>query len=188
MARKNKISDPRAQSKINKQMREFDEMSAGALSGEQYFDGEGSYDEQYYDAPDDTITLKSKRKATVYVIVALIFMLGAFGAVYMYQMSQRNAVAEAQSTCWLQEQKMEKLVTDYVELNAFNSLPAYVEDVPNYKQTFAACPSGGEYTWNPITGEYTCSMHEHYPEGFAAAQSGLISQNVGGQPSEESTE
>ena len=175
MARK-KHEDPRSRSKRNKARQDeimYDDEYANALNGE-YMD-----DPLYQEYEEEEgITLKTSKRATRYLIIALLFMIIAIGAVLGYRTMRANAISNQADSCWGQEVAIEALVNEYVDANGFSSLPAYIEDVPGYKQAFVACPSGGEYTWNPITGEYSCSMHKHYTPEFAAAHSELLGQDV----------
>lgn len=128
--------------------------------------------QMYYDYQEnkkiDVASLSKARRYKVIAVLVLILMFLSFGAYYLIY---TQGVTGKQARCWAYEQQVEKLAQSYVTTNGLDSYPAYVEDIPGFSDIDPKCPSGGQYTWNPVTGEYTCSVHEHYPEGWGAPQS-----------------
>lgn len=119
-------------------------------------------------APINVDTLKRARR---YEIIALVFMFLMCLLPLGYSTLAKNSVNNAQTTCWKNEQTIEALAQQYVTVNGLSSYPTYVEDIPSFNEIAQQCPIGGSYTWNPIVGEYSCSVHQHYPEGFNESQS-----------------
>lgn len=160
MARKQKISDPRTR---GRRQQPVEETAIGALSGQQ----------MAYDLEEDTtgISLGSMKKAAKYMWLSIVFMILCIGSIFGYFFLYNATIVSAQTNCWLEQQNIENLANKYIVDNGFASLPAYVEDIPGYEQLYRDCPSGGGYTWNPVLGQFSCSEHEHYPEGFNKAQS-----------------
>lgn len=111
------------------------------------------------------------RRARHYEVVALVFMILMMFLPGGYALAFKSSISSAQSSCWKYEQTVEALANQYVTVNGLSSYPAYVEDIPSFNEIQSQCPKGGSYTWNPITGEYSCSVHQHYPEGFNSSQS-----------------
>lgn len=121
----------------------------------------------------DGITYASLKKSTRFMVIALVMLALSVGAVFMYITMYNSSLVSRERACWLYEQQIEALASKYMTSNGFSSLPAYVEDIPGYDSISQECPTGGSYTWNPITGEYTCSEHQHYPDGFNGAESSV---------------
>lgn len=130
------------------------------------------YSDEYYAADEaKEIDLASLRKSKKYMFIGLgmfiLSLLLVFGFIFMSGVTVKGK----QERCWKYQQQVEEAAKQYMVTNGFSSLPAYVEDLKIYEQIKQECPSGGEYTWNPVTGEYSCSEHGHYPEGYNSAQS-----------------
>lgn len=160
-----KMSDPRAKGKINQQSNEPLQLP--------------EYDEPILEENTNTgISLTSMRRAGRYMWIAIIFMIVSILIVVGYMFLYNSSIVSAERQCWVEQQQIEALANRYVVDNGFSSLPAYVEDVPAFDQIYVDCPSGGTYTWNPVLGQYSCSEHGHYPEGFNQAQSSISSQKT----------
>ena len=124
-----------------------------------------------YELDDKSVTLMSLRRSRKHVLVALVFMVLAVLAVVGYIFMYNNGIVSRRNACWLHQQQVEQLANTYVTENGLASLPAYIETVPNYESLNMKCPDGGTYTWNPVNGQYYCSEHGHWPDGFNSAQS-----------------
>lgn len=125
--------------------------------------------------PLQEIGMESVRKARRFKVLALAALVTAIlcaGAFYMLQVNGTNG---RQTSCWRNELAAEQAAQSYVKANGFSSAPAYLEDIPGFDMEKIKCPDGGEYTWNPVTGELSCSEHGHHPSSFGAAQN----QNLG---------
>lgn len=153
------MSDPRAKGRRNTSSPEL----AGAVVQE----------ETYYEDPSSNggITLRTLKRSGRFLWISIIFLLVSVLLVVGFLMMYNSSVVNAKRSCWVEQQNVEALAEKYVIDNGFLSLPAYVEDVPGFENVYHDCPSGGSYTWNPITGQYSCSEHGHWPEGFNQAQS-----------------
>lgn len=153
------MSDPRAKGRRNTSSPEL----AGAVVQE----------EAYYEEPSSNggITLRTLKRSGRFLWISIIFLLVSVLLVVGFLMMYNSSVVNAKRSCWVEQQNVETLAEKYVVDNGFLSLPAYVEDVPGFENVYHDCPSGGSYTWNPITGQYSCSEHGHWPEGFNQAQS-----------------
>lgn len=131
------------------------------------------YAAEYYDY-DTTqaagvASLRKSRKYLVAGIVSTIIVAAIGGIIYV--MSGQLVYAR-QSNCWTYEQQVEQFASNYASQNGLASYPAYLEDIPGADDVLTGeCPDGGSYTWNPVTGEYTCSVHGHYPSGWNAPRS-----------------
>lgn len=121
--------------------------------------------------PAHGITYDSMKRGGKFMIAAIIVFILSLMALFGYQYLYNSSIINKERACWLQEQRVEQLAQKYMTSNGFSSLPAYVEDIPGFSDIQADCPSGGSYTWNPVNGEYTCSEHQHYPDGFNGAKS-----------------
>lgn len=153
------MSDPRAKGRRNTSSPEL----AGAVV----------HEEAYYEDPSSNggITLRTLKRSGRFLWISIIFLLVSVLLVVGFLMMYNSSVVNAKRSCWVEQQNVEALAEKYVVDNGFLSLPAYVEDVPGFENVYHDCPSGGSYTWNPITGQYSCSEHRHWPEGFNQAQS-----------------
>ena len=120
------------------------------------------YAAEYYDY-DTTqaagvASLRKSRKYLAAGIVSMIIVAAIGGIIYI--------------SCWSYEQQVEQFASNYASKNGLASYPAYLKDIPDAGDTLTGkCPDGGSYTWNPVTGEYTCSVHGHYPNGWNAPRS-----------------
>lgn len=130
---------------------------------------DGYYEEEYEYEEETGITKKSMKRGLRYVIIAIIFLLLSIGAFFGADIVHAQMVTNSKTNCWLYEQAMEQNAYKYMNDNHFASLPAYIEDIPGYQPY--QCPAGGQYTWNPVTGEYSCSFHGEHPSDFNQAQS-----------------
>ena len=138
---------------------------------EDYYEEDNFVDDNYDDEPyyDETgITKASLSKARRYFIISILFFLLSIGGFFGIQLFDNIRTANAQRTCWLNEQQVEEQALDYVRKNSFMSYPAYIEDVSGFVEP--KCSSGGTYTWEPVSGQYVCSEHGHYPKGFNAPE------------------
>lgn len=135
--------------------------------------GEVVQEEAYYEdsSSNGGITLRTLKRSGRFLWISIIFLLVSVLLVVGFLMMYNSSVVNAKRSCWVEQQNVEALAEKYVVDNGFLSLPAYVEDVPGFENVYHDCPSGGSYTWNPITGQYSCSEHGHWPEGFNQAQS-----------------
>ena len=126
----------------------------------------GEYSDGLYFEDETGVDRFSLRKSRRYLGLGIFGMICAifcfFACVAMYN----SGITSKQIACWRHELEVEELADAYVSVNGFTSFPAYVEDIPTFSTIEADCPSGGSYTWNPVTGEYYCSEHEHYPDGY----------------------
>lgn len=114
-------------------------------------------------------SLRKSRKYLAVGIVSVIIVAAIGGIVYCMS---GQLVAARQSSCWAYEQTVEQFAESYASQNGLASYPAYLEDIPGADDVITGtCPDSGEYTWNPVTGEYTCSVHGHYPDGWNAPRS-----------------
>lgn len=131
------------------------------------------YAAEYYDY-DTTqaagvASLRKSRKYLAAGIVSMIIVAAIGGIIYI--MSGQFTSAR-QASCWSYEQQVEQFASNYASKNGLASYPAYLKDIPDAGDTLTGkCPDGGSYTWNPVTGEYTCSVHGHYPNGWNAPRS-----------------
>lgn len=160
MARKKNLSDPRNNGRFGgAQAADVPE-----LSGEM---GQ----EEYYEESAGGITPRTKKRAGRFMWVSIIFLIIAILCLGGFYMMYNSSIVNKERSCWVEQQNVEALAEKYVVDNGFLSLPAYVEDIPGFENVYNPCPAGGEYTWNPITGQYSCSEHGHWPAGFNQAQS-----------------
>lgn len=127
--------------------------------------------EYQYEVDERSVTLDSLRRSRKHVLIAIVFLVLAILAVIGYIFMYNNSIINHRNTCWLHQQQVEFLAESYATENGLASLPAYIEAVPNFESIKMDCPDGGTYTWNPVTGEYYCSEHGHWPLGFNEAQS-----------------
>lgn len=134
------------------------------------------YEDDYYE--DVTISISSLHKARRYQIIAIVFLLVSILACGAWFFLGKTMTSNKQIQCFTYQVNVEQLAENYMTVNGFSSLPAYVEDIPNFGQIASSCPDGGQYTWNPVTGEYSCSFHGHHPDGFAAPQSSTVATNT----------
>lgn len=157
MRRNKNMSDPRAKGQRRPQPAELD----------------GDYTEQYYYEEEEPggITLRTLKRAGRYMWIGIVFFLISLALIGGYIVLYNSSIVNEKRSCWVEEQNIELLAQKYVTDNGFSSLPAYIEDIPGFENVYKECPTGGAYTWNPITGEYSCSEHGHWPEGFNQAQS-----------------
>lgn len=169
MARAPKIDDPRMNGRYDAAVNQV-----GAASAQGY----APTDDLEYDDSRTGVSLQSMKKAKRYMWISIGFMIICIALVAGYIFLYNSSITSAQRACWLEQQNIELLANKYVVDNGFSSLPAYVEDIPAFEQIYADCPSGGEYTWNPILGEYSCSEHGHYPPQFNQAQSIISGQQT----------
>lgn len=135
---------------------------SGFRRGSQY----DEYGEYYGDEYEDRIgvwSLSKARKYKAFAFVMLALSLLSCGAWFMFG---NFSVSQRQSNCWTYELTVEQLAQKYVTNNGLDSYPAYIEDVPGFTDLSYSCPSGGSYTWNPVTGEYYCSEHGHHTDEF----------------------
>jgi hypothetical protein len=114
-------------------------------------------------------SLRKSRKFMGIGIVALLLAIAlGFGTYWL----QGQMTLSKKYECWAYEQKVEQFAQNYANKNGLASYPAYLEDMSGSKKVLTGkCPDGGQYTWNPVTGEYTCSVHGHYPSGWNAPRS-----------------
>lgn len=117
------------------------------------------------------ITVRTLKRAGRFMWLAIIFLLLTILAIFGYMQLYDSSIVSEERSCWRNQQNVEELAETYITQNGFSSLPAYVEDIPGFDNVVQACESGGSYTWNPITGQFSCSEHGHWPEGFNQAQS-----------------
>ena len=164
MARKKKVADPRAGSANG---------GASAYSVEETRGGyaDDGYGDLYIEDEHTGVNRQSLRKSRRYLIIGFIGLAIAVIAFIMNLVLYQSGVTSHQNACWNNELKAEQLAQQYVTTNGFTSLPAYLEDIPGFTDMNLTCPDGGTYTWNPVTGEYYCSEHEHHPDSFGQAQS-----------------
>ena len=164
--RKKKLADPRSAAGGNRQPVED--------SG---FDR--AYDDMMSEFDDGTgVNARSLRKARKYLILSVSPVIAAIASFVLLTAYNNGVLGNEYTGCWTHEQKVEALATKYVEENAFASYPTYVEDIPSFKGLSAyRCPKNGTYTWNPITGEYTCSEHGHYDPEFNKATTDSTGQS-----------
>lgn len=128
---------------------------------------------QAYSEYDTTqrANVESLRKSRKYMLIGIVgFVAMCVVAFLLYMLGGQLSNAREQS-CWTTEQAVESFVTDYANKNGYASFPAYLDDIPGITDVLTDCPDGGAYTWNPVTGEYTCSVHGHYPTGWNAPKS-----------------
>lgn len=157
MGRNSNMSDPRQRGR--RQAEKTLQGNAGYVAAEDYIEENGG------------ITVRTMKRAGKFMWASIIFLLLSISAIAGYWFLRNSSIINEQRYCWVNEQNVESLAERYVNENGFSSLPAYVEDIPGFENVAQECPSGGAYTWNPITGEYSCSEHAHWPEGFNQAQS-----------------
>lgn len=130
------------------------------------------YDLYNYDGEKDSaITLDSFRRSKRYIALSIIFVLASLMLIVGFMFIKSNSETQKQHACWKHQQQVEQLATKYATNAGLASLPAYIEDVPGYSGIQSDCPTGGSYTWNPVSNEYYCSEHSHWPPGFNQAQS-----------------
>ena len=122
------------------------------------------------------LTVASKGKATRYVVVAVLFLFVAIGCCFGYTILHNKSISDKQTTCWSTQVEVESLVQQYITRTGASSAPAYLETVAD-NVGLLQCPSGGGYTWNPVTQEFTCSFHGHYPADFARPTSTVTGVN-----------
>ena len=135
-------------------------------------DNAAAYADEYYAAEKAReIDLASLKKSKRYLFLGIGMLVLSIILVVGFIVLFNTSVKGKQERCWKYQQDIEAVANQYMVTNGFSSLPAYVEDLKVYDQIKQECPSGGEYTWNPVTGEYSCSEHGHYPEGFNSAHS-----------------
>lgn len=117
----------------------------------------------------DVASLRKSRKFMAIGIVSIfVVILIGLGC---YVFSTQQALAR-RNTCWAYEQQVEQWAANYVNQNGLASYPAYLEDIDGSDEMLKGkCPDGGEYTWNPVTGEYACSEDGHYPDGWNSPKS-----------------
>lgn len=117
------------------------------------------------------ISLRTLKRAGRFMWLSIIFLIISLLCIGGFMLMYNSSVVNKERSCWTEQQNIEALAEKYVLDNGFSSLPAYVEDIPGFENVYIDCPTGGSYTWNPITGQYSCSEHGHWPEGFNQAQS-----------------
>lgn len=123
----------------------------------------------------DVLSLRRARKYQIIAIVAFfVSVLCAVG----YYMFYNNTVSGRKAACWSYEMQVEDLAKNYVSVNGFSSYPAYVEDIPTFSDNEMKCPSGGEYTWNPVTGTYSCSVHGEHPDNWNKPTSEVTGKTI----------
>ena len=173
-----KLRDPRGNGAAPRQLSGSVGNGAGTDDG---YDDE--YGEEYEDVTITISSLKKARKFQILGIVSIVLAMCGFAAWFLLgqQMTANNM-----TYCYSYEVAVEKLAQNYMTVNGFSSLPAYVEDIPNFGSVSAKCPNGGAYTWNPVTGTYSCSYHGHHPDDFATPQSQTLSTNTEAVPEDES--
>lgn len=151
------MSDPRA--KGRRQAEKELAGNAGYAQAEEYVEESGG------------ITVRTMKRAGRFMWASIFFLILTIllvaGYLYMYD----SSVVSIERACWMNQQNVETLSQRYVTENGFSSMPAYVEDIPGFDNVVKECEAGGAYTWNPITGQFSCSEHGHWPEGFNQAQS-----------------
>lgn len=157
MAKNKTMADPRMRGRRQNTAPEL----AGDMMEEEYYEEE----------PSGGITLRTLKRSGRFLWLSIIFLLISVLLVAGFLMMYNSSIVNAKRSCWVEQQNIEALAEKYVVDNGFLSLPAYVEDIPGFENVYHECPSGGSYTWNPITGQYSCSEHGHWPEGFNQAQS-----------------
>lgn len=117
----------------------------------------------------DVSSLRKSRRYMAVGIVTLILVLILIGGAYLFR---GQLTASDQTRCWGYEQQVEQFAQQYASQNGLASYPTYLDDVPGFADIKAQDPDGTDsYTWNPVTGEYTCPNHGHYPSGWNAPQS-----------------
>lgn len=158
MAKRKDLSDPRNRGR------------RGSAQDMPELSGDMAQQEYYEEAPGG-ISPRTKKRAGRFLWISIIFLIISILCIAGFMMMYNSSVVNAKRSCWVEQQNIEALAEKYVVDNGFLSLPAYVEDIPGFENVFIDCPSGGTYTWNPITGQYSCSEHGHWPEGFNQAQS-----------------
>lgn len=127
--------------------------------------------EYVIDDSSDSIDMISLRKSKRYMILGIVMIAFVLSGLFGYTVLEKQSAINHRDACWSYEQKVEQLAFNYATQNSFSSYPAYIEDIPEFANIQQQCPDGGSYTWNPITGEYTCSEHGHYSSDFNKAQS-----------------
>lgn len=124
------------------------------------------------------IDVTSLRRARKYQVIAIVMFFISVLCAVGYYMFYNNTVRGKQTACWNHEMEIEELAKNYLSVNGFSSYPAYVEDIPTFSEHDMKCPSGGEYTWNPVTGEYSCSVHGHHPDNWNKPTSEVTGQTI----------
>lgn len=117
------------------------------------------------------ITLRTMSRAGKFMWLAIAFLIVTILMFLGYVFLYNSSIVNEERSCWVQQQNIEALCQKYITENGFSSAPAYIEDIPGFQNVAHDCPSGGSYTWNPITQQYSCSEHGHWPDGFNQAQS-----------------
>ena len=152
--------------------------SIGGRGGIGSIEGQGRGDGSYYDdgslyIEDEHVGVNrgSLRKSRKYLFIGVFGLVASIAAFVLYFILYQNGITANQYACWSHQVQVEQLAQQYVTTNGFTSLPAYVDDIPTFSDIYMECPDGGSYTWNPVTGIYYCSEHQHYPDGFGDAQS-----------------
>lgn len=143
---------------------------------------DSSYDDEYEDEFVDSdaydgigVTPKSMSKARNYWIVAMLFLFLVVGGSAIIFIMMKSQTDGYRTNCWIYEQTIESMVSNYVTKNGLSANPAYIEDIPGIAGNSYSCKAGGSYTWNPVSGTYECSEHGHFPADFQAPQSQVVS-------------
>ena len=170
MARRNQQVDPRGRQgqrsnqpltkKEMKAMKKADKKRQQEQYAQEYYEHEAAAD----------IEVSSLKKARKYNIIAIAFFILVVLICLFYVFFIQQFKTNRELTCWSYQVQVEQLSSQYVTVNGFSSNPAYIEDIPTFGSG-PSCPSGGTYTWNPVSGTYTCSEHGHHPSTFAQPQS-----------------
>lgn len=108
-------------------------------------------------------------------IAFLLFALVALAVSFVFGKQVKQSRLDQ---CWSYQVRVENLAQSYVTQQGGSSFPAYVEDIPGFDEIGAECPSGGKYTWDPVSGRYVCSEHGPHPDGYAAPQSTVEGTNT----------
>lgn len=124
------------------------------------------------------IDVTSLRRARKYQIIAILMFFVSILCAVGYYMFYKNTVSGKQAACWNHEMEVESLAKNYLSVNGFSSYPAYVEDIPTFSEYETQCPNGGKYTWNPVTGEYSCSVHGEHPDSWNKPTSEVTGKTI----------
>lgn len=162
MARKDRV-DPRSGSA--RPPRQTKEKARGRDTEAEY------YGDLYIEDEHTGVSRASLRRSRTFLFVGICGLLCSIIAFILCVVLYQTGITNHQNACWNHELQIEQLAQQYITTNGFTSLPAYVEDIPTFTSVQKECPDGGSYTWNPVTGEYYCSVHQHYPDGYGRAQS-----------------